>query len=149
MVCIAGHKLSPALVIRRGVDTCRGLQELHDIGIVMRDLKPVCSSHVLLLFLFLLCHVLSFHAMWHLGKDLPAQSQPRENFVVMQPNVLIGGSGTAVLADFGLGKAATNIYKSGCGGHMGTMDYTYATSFTLACCLCGVQSCVFDNIMAT
>ena len=41
----------------------------------------------------------------------------------MQPNVLIGENGTAVLADFGLAKAVTSSSKAGSSMLAGTLDY--------------------------
>ena len=37
----ADHRLPLGLVTRHGIDICRGLQELHAMNIVFRDLKPV------------------------------------------------------------------------------------------------------------
>lgn len=37
----AGHRLSLGVLLRRAADICSGLQEVHAMSIIVRDLKPV------------------------------------------------------------------------------------------------------------
>lgn len=46
---IAGHKLNLSVLLRRAMDICSGLHEVHDMNVEMRDLKPVTSVHGLLM----------------------------------------------------------------------------------------------------
>jgi len=41
----AGKKLELGVLLRRAVDICRGVQEVHGMGIILRDLKPVCCAN--------------------------------------------------------------------------------------------------------
>ena len=43
--------------------------------------------------------------------------------VLVQPNVLVGENGTAVLADFGIAKAFTTGFKSSTRNNGGTFEY--------------------------
>ena len=48
MYCVnnhAGNKLELGVLLRRAMDICSGLQEVHAMGIIMRDLKPVSHGH--------------------------------------------------------------------------------------------------------
>ena len=42
----AGNKLEVGVLLRCAMDICSGLQEVHAMGIIMRDLKPVSQAQL-------------------------------------------------------------------------------------------------------
>lgn len=118
--------MSGKVAVQLGIDICRGLQDVHAAGIVMGNLTQVCTpiSYISNLSAttqailsqridaLLTAYVVSFgpsslsfkQNALHSSQRCPTCS--RHTVCLLQTNILICNSGSAVLADFGLAQAA-------------------------------------------
>ena len=146
------HELPIPMVVQRGIDVCRGLQDLHAAGIIMRSLNPVCKASYELIFMLHSCVYFESFCRYVLLQlacsDMCPSGGPSSLYCLClaiiacayrmheatkqcwaQTNVLMTGSGTAVLADFGLAQDGDN-----------QSEYRWATQVLCPFPLCSIAA---------
>ena len=119
----AGNKLEVGVLLRRAMDICCGLQEVHAMGIIMRDLKPVSHAQLQAVRDGLDFSLFFTNAPVKVVKAMCALALPLLSSWCLQANVLVAESGTAVLADFGLARAVVGKLGTTKTQGAGTLQY--------------------------